>query len=129
MLDLNGKTHEVPSWIIRKNLSQPKASAWDRSCERVVRETEKAVLVVSTTDYGWIDLWVPKSVLVSHEELEKQEAAEVAHRQNNWKYTNYLKQLAADNNVKIGNMSSWEKIIAKLQSKGVEVKTREEFAA
>lgn len=57
----------VPTWIIRKNLSQSEyqavvSVAYDMV---VVRETEKAELVKFETEYGDITMWTPKSVLVA----------------------------------------------------------------
>lgn len=131
MLNLNGKTYEVPAWIISKNLSNAEAMAWNSTwgVDSIERETEKAILVGRNTDYGKVTVWCPKSALQDREEMLAQEEASNERWKNNQRYTNYLKETAKENGVKIGNMSSWEKIIAKLQSKGVEVKTREEFAA
>lgn len=57
----------VPAWIIRKNLSQNEAYAVLNECSgsTVIRETEKAVLVSFDTEYGKIEMWSPKSVLVA----------------------------------------------------------------
>src|SRR5699024_12833660 len=59
--------HGVPAWIIKKNLSSEQAYAVLNECEtmEVKRETEKAQLVEFNTQYGNIEMWTPKSVLVS----------------------------------------------------------------
>lgn len=57
----------VPAWIIRKNLGQSEAYAVLNECNgsSVIRETEKAVLVSFDTNYGVVEMWSPKSVLVA----------------------------------------------------------------
>lgn len=69
---MSGKTAEVdvfgvPAWIIRKNLSNDEAYAVLNECDAmaVVRETEKAKLVKFSTNYGNVEMWTPKSVLVA----------------------------------------------------------------
>ena len=57
----------IPAWIIRKNLNSNEAYAVlnQSSSMNVVRETEKAQLVEFETDFGTVQLWTPKSVLVA----------------------------------------------------------------
>ncbi|GAX05377.1 hypothetical protein IWT25_00681 [Secundilactobacillus pentosiphilus] len=55
----------VPTWIIRKNLNEQEAFAVCNTTNSfdIVRETEKAELVSFNTDYGYVEMWTPKSVL------------------------------------------------------------------
>ncbi|MEK0384972.1 hypothetical protein [Lacticaseibacillus paracasei] len=65
--DRNANIYGVPAWIIKKNLSQDEVSAV-LTCTAgisIVRETEKAQLVRFDTDFGKIEMWTPKSVLVA----------------------------------------------------------------
>jgi len=69
---MTGKNKEadvfgVPEWIIRKNLDVNEACAVINECDSmsVVRETEKAQLVKFSTNYGYVTMWTPKSVLVA----------------------------------------------------------------
>ncbi|HJB78500.1 MAG TPA: hypothetical protein H9767_03315 [Candidatus Nosocomiicoccus stercorigallinarum] len=57
----------VPEWIIRKNLNENQAYAVlnENNKTFVVRETEKAKLFKFDTEYGYIEMWSPKSVLVA----------------------------------------------------------------
>ncbi len=57
----------APEWIIRKNLSQEEAYAVLNNGPNVSqkRETEKAVLLDFHTDWGHIQMWCPKSVMVA----------------------------------------------------------------
>lgn len=57
----------VPAWIINKNLSSDQSYAVLNECDNmsVVRETEKAQLVEFSTNYGNVEMWTPKSVLVA----------------------------------------------------------------
>lgn len=65
--DRNANIYGVPTWIIKKNLSQDEASAvLSRTAGMsIVRETEKAQLVRFDTDFGNVEMWTPKSVLVA----------------------------------------------------------------
>lgn len=54
----------IPDWILIKNLTEGERSAVLASYDRTVKhETAKAVLFRFETDYGWIEMWAPKSVL------------------------------------------------------------------
>lgn len=57
----------VPEWILRKNLDQDEyyAVTCESNSMEVRRETEKAELVAFDTDYGFVTVWIPKSVLVA----------------------------------------------------------------
>lgn len=57
----------IPTWLIRKNLTNAEAYAVLNECYnmKVVRETEKAQLVEFSTNYGRVRMWTPKSVLVA----------------------------------------------------------------
>lgn len=56
----------VPMWIIEKNLQSEEVLAivCGHPTTKVLKETEKAVNVMFTTDFGNIFMWCPKSVLV-----------------------------------------------------------------
>lgn len=95
-----------------------------------VRETERAVLV-STSDIAQTGTtrkaWVPKSTLLTKKEYASKGVENDRRALANASYTTYLRNTAAENGVKLGNASSWDKIISKLASKGIKVKKREEF--
>ena len=56
----------VPTWILRENLDQDELYAVSLANQMEVRrETAKAELVAFDTDYGFVTVWVPKSVLVA----------------------------------------------------------------
>lgn len=63
----NSNVYGIPSWIIRKNLSQEESYAVinQSSSMTVVRETEKAEYVEFDTDFGKVQMWTPKSILVA----------------------------------------------------------------
>lgn len=63
----NQNVFGIPTWIIRKNLTNEEAYAVLNECDsmKVVRETEKAQLVEFSTNYGLVKMWTPKSVLVA----------------------------------------------------------------
>ena len=65
--DHNANVYGVPAWIIVKNLRQDEADAviGHTASISIVRETEKAQLIRFDTDFGGIEMWTPKSVLVA----------------------------------------------------------------
>lgn len=61
----------VPKWYLNQKLSQGEAYAASTSGDwSVRRESDKAVLMRADTDYGHVDVWVPKSIMNRH--LEEQ---------------------------------------------------------
>lgn len=57
----------VPAWVIKRNLTPDESYAVlnEANSMTTVRETEKAKLVKFDTNYGFIEVWTPKSVLVA----------------------------------------------------------------
>lgn len=125
LLDPKGIGAQIPQWIINRE------SDGLRKNFQVKRETEKAILVSSSGDvYKGIrntEFWVPKSQLQSVEKTKQEIWEKHANRAVSEKYSTYLNSTAASAGVKVGNLSSWEKITAKLQKSGVAVMTRDEF--
>ena len=123
-----GIAEQIPQWIIDKD-----TRLGIRTSEMyVVRETERALLVsdearmFGASQDG--EFWVPKSQLQSAAKTKQEIYDKAANSFVSDMYTSYLKKTAAENNVKIGNLgSSWGKITAKLQKKGLTVMSREEF--
>lgn len=56
----------VPTWLIRQNLRQDEADAVITRTNNwtLVHETAKAELIRFDTDFGTVELWAPKSVLI-----------------------------------------------------------------
>lgn len=69
----------IPSWFLQKSLTKDQLNAIKFETLQKVSETDKAVKVRWNTDYGSIQLWVPKSILIS-EEQAKTEARQEADR-------------------------------------------------
>ena len=60
----------LPKWFINKNLSQSQAYAVNvEGCGKAVKETDKAIDIEFTTDYGKVWFWCPKSILKTTEEV------------------------------------------------------------
>lgn len=115
----------IPGWILERNGIYGHAHSF-----AVERETDKAILVNDNKSrYGGQDtkFWVPKSQLQSVEKTRQEILEKTANQIVSQKYTNYLKHLASANNVKLGNISSWDKITARLKKKGVAVMSRDGF--
>lgn len=120
--DWEGETWAVPEWFSNRELSQQKMLAVRNSGDedgRVASETDKAVRVVWEVEYGRVSLWVPKSVLVSPDQLRDSARKAVDRRAKNDRYYQYLRNLAKDNGVKLGSVRKWDKIKAKLSDAGV----------
>lgn len=124
-LNPNGIGAQIPQWIINRE------SDGLRKNFQVKRETEKAILVSSSGDASKgirnTEFWVPKSQLQSVEKTKQEIWEKHANRAVSEKYTAYLNTTAESAGVKVGNLSSWDKITAKLQKSGVAVMTRDEF--
>lgn len=123
-----GIAEQIPQWIIDKDTR----SRIRTSEMSVIRETEKALLVSDHAQmFGFSradEFWVPKSQLQSAAKTKQEIYDKAANRVVSQMYTSYLEKTAAENNVKIGNLgSSWDKITAKLQKKGLTVMSREEY--
>lgn len=56
---------EIKDWFLKKNFSNSEATQITSSKKKIIRETDKAVLVKA----GKKELWVPKSCLVTEEEI------------------------------------------------------------
>lgn len=127
----DGSIWAVPEWFVGRELSQNERMAIHGDADGfvVIRETEKAVRLRNTTDFGNVFLWVPKSILISEDELRRAAAEEAEHRARLDAYYSYLRQLAKDNGVKLGSVRKWAKIQAKLDEAGVAWKSFGEFAA
>lgn len=58
----------VPEWLMQKNLSQAEYDGARQAYDiHVRRETEKASLLRFETNFGYIDMWAPKSVIKGFE--------------------------------------------------------------
>jgi len=57
-------TFGVPDWLIQENLNDQESYAVRCECNvaGVKRETAKALLISFSTEYGYVDMWTPKSV-------------------------------------------------------------------
>lgn len=117
----------LPTFVTDKLNSQQRLAA-KSSPASIVKETDKAVQIQYKTSYGNVNLWAPKSVVKTKSELKKQKQKQLKNTYINSRYSSYLKDLAEKNNVKIGNLSSWEKITKKLKSKGVKVLNKDSFS-
>lgn len=94
----------------------------------VVRETEKAVLVSYSTSYGSSEVWVPKSVIKSSDEVGEHARRRQVNAFINNRYSVYLRETAEANGVKVGNMSGWDKMKAKMDQAGVKYMDKETFS-
>lgn len=83
-IKLNNEVKFIPEWIIEKNLDDNQIYAVRAEGEdaKLVRETEKAILVEWATEFGKVSMWCPKSVLKSKDEVVAEAKAQ-QERYNN----------------------------------------------
>lgn len=83
-IKLNNEVKFIPEWIIEKNLDENQIYAVHAEGEdaKLVRETEKAILVEWATEFGKVSMWCPKSVLKSKDEVVAEAKAQ-QERYNN----------------------------------------------
>lgn len=72
----------VKSWLLSKNLSANQIYAYNMAMidddVRIERETEKAVLVKVSSEWGSFSFWSPKSCLITSEDLAAEEIRRAA---------------------------------------------------
>ena len=78
--------------------------------------------------YGKVEMWVPKSILITEEKMAEAEANAQDRRDLNDRYNTYLHETAKANGIKLGRIQKWAKIMAKLTEAGVKFMSRDEFA-
>lgn len=95
----------------------------------VKRETEKAVLIGYRTDYGNLDVWAPKSVILTPEKAKANDLKSYQRQYVNDSYYNYLRNTAKAAGVKLGSVKKWDKIKKKLTQSGVSFLDRDAYAS
>jgi type III secretion system FlhB-like substrate exporter len=113
----------LPKWFINKNLSQNQAYAVSvEGCGEAVKETEKAIDIEFTTDYGKVWLWCPKSILKTIDEVadELLESAKKFNDKMN-KRAELIERMRALGIKGISNHQRTETIFSKAKEQGVDV--------
>jgi hypothetical protein len=111
----------IPDWVLEKKLSQGESYAFRTGDGAFIkRETEKAYLIASNSDYGQVSFWMPKSWMSSPEKVRSDSIQSEARYLVGQNYNHYLKQVASDNGVKLGNVRRTAGIQDKLTKKGVQ---------
>ena len=115
---------KIPDWFADRN----RVGGEQIYTGTIARETEKAVLISGNTISGRpIEMWVPKSVLQTPGQQSNDRLNKQVNRELNMRYSSYLKQTAQQAGVKVGNLSSWDKIKAKLDKNGISYLDKEQF--
>lgn len=116
-----GVMESIPDWVYEKKLSQSELYAFrNADLHYVKRETEKAYLIAGDTDWGEVSFWMPKSWASSPEKVRSDSIQSEARFLVGQNYNRYLKQVASDNGVKLGNVKRTAGIQDKLAKKGVQ---------
>lgn len=77
-------SYDIKRWFLEKNFSRNELFAMDGVDPALCGETEKAVKLMWRTDYGKIIRWIPKSCLMTDEDLAH-DAAIAAAAAEDWK--------------------------------------------
>ena len=119
----------LPRWFINKNLSQNQAYAVSvEGCGKAVKETEKAIDIEFTTDYGKVWLWCPKSILKTIEEVADElivSAKKFNDKMN--RRAELIEKMRALGVKSISNHQRTETIFSKAKSQGVDVSDIEKW--
>ena len=106
-IDYKNDKIAIPYWFISKNLTRTQSDAIIGERMTVEKETEKAVLVKWNTDYGFVTLWTPKSIIVTEEEAKAEAKAEAEKKIQNFKAAeeryNKLINFAKENGLAVRN--------------------------
>ena len=110
---------QIKKWFLEKNFTQNQIYAIRLADETVVeKETEKAVFVVFKSEFGNISSWIPKSCLLTEEDIEEMKQQEETRENDYMALVNYAKSKGIK-----GIRKGLKKvtIIKKLQENGFEV--------
>lgn len=116
-IKLNNEVKFIPEWIIEKNLDENQIYAVRAESEdaELVRETEKAILVEWSTEFGKVSMWCPKSVLKSKDEVVAEAKAQQERYNNACEQYAKLVETAKSLGVKVRKgmykITIWDKAI------------------
>lgn len=112
---------KIKSWFLNQNFNENERYVVSVGDEAIERETEKAYLIKWVSDYGTLTRWVPKSCIMSDEEI----ASECKRIISGIEYNEKLVIFAKENNIKGVRIGLKTKtLIKKIQDAGFEVPDR-----
>lgn len=107
----------VKDWFIRKNFTQDERYVISvADSVTVAKETEKAVYICYDSKFGKLFKWVPKSCLMTAEDI----AAEQARFENGCKAYDKMIAFAKENGVKVRSGMKKATILQKIREAGLE---------
>lgn len=112
---MNNDNISIKSWFLNKNFDSNERYAISVSELGIAKETEKAVFIKATSDYGVIKFWCPKSCLTTHEE----EAKVIENKIN--RYETLINWCKANNVKGVRFKMRVETIKAKIEAAGLEM--------
>lgn len=123
-IDYKNDKIAIPYWFISKNLTRAQADAIVGERMTVERETEKAVLVKWNTDYGFVTLWTPKSIIVTEEQARTEAKAEAEKRMQSIKQGeeryNKMIAFAKENGLAVRNKMKKDTVMSMIKKAGLE---------
>ena len=105
----------VKSWFLAKNFTENERFAISVSDLSIEKETEKAVFIKATSDYGVIKFWCPKSCLTTNEE----QSQAIENKIN--RYEALINWCKANNVKGVRTKMRVETIKAKIEAAGLEM--------
>lgn len=119
----------LPKWFINKNLSQNQAYAVSvEGYGKAVKETEKAIDIEFTTDYGKIWIWCPKSILKTIDEVADELIASAKKFNDKMnKRAELIERMRALGVKNISNHQRTETIFDKAKRQGIDVSDIEKW--
>ena len=123
-IDYKNDKIAIPYWFIVKNLTRTQADAIVGERMTVERETEKAVLVKWNTDYGFVTLWTPKSIIVTEEQARTEAKTEAEKRMQSIKQGeeryNKMIAFAKENGLAVRNKMKKDTVMSMIKKAGLE---------
>lgn len=110
----------IKEWFLTKNFNENERYAISVSEISVKKESEKAVYVYFTSDYGTIKSWIPKSCLATKEEIEAERKLAEERDKAIIKYHDLL-MWASKQGLKVGNMPKKVNLLKKIEKAGLQV--------
>ena len=81
-------SRRMPDWVLGSKLSDGERYAWGVGDGAYMkREAEKAALVGNSTDFGEVTVWVPKSVIMTSEQVGANDESAAKRFQAQWSVT------------------------------------------
>lgn len=110
----------VKSWFLKKNLGSEKAYSCKIGDLSIEKETEKAVFIKCSSEFGEFAFWCPKSCVElnkTYDDLYEEQAVAYENGKQRWQKAY---DFAIQNGLKIRNNLKLNTILAKIKEAGLD---------